>query len=179
MCLAEETISGRQLTIEGYRYRGQTHILGVVDSVTHQDSPSFLRFQYPASVPERVSERMADVADRVIAQVGLEHATFNIEFFWDEDTDALWVLEVNPRHSQSHAELFEQVDGAPNHLAMLRLALGRDPKMPRGQGPYRIAAKWFLRHWNDGIVRRHPSAQEIEKVQRDIPGVTVDVSARG
>ena len=46
----------------------------------------------------------------------------------------LHVLEVNPQHSQSHAELFEQVDGVPNHLAMLRLALGRDPELPPRQG---------------------------------------------
>ena len=30
VCLAEEAISGRQLTFEGYRYRGETHTLGVV-----------------------------------------------------------------------------------------------------------------------------------------------------
>lgn len=177
-CLAEEAIGGRQLTLEGYRYRGETHTLGVVDSVTHEHSPSFVRYQYPASIPDRTVARMADISDRVILQVGLDDATFDIEFFWDEKTDALNVLEVNPRHSQSHAELFAQVDGAPNHLAMLRLALGRDPDPPRRQGPYQLAAKWFLRHWNDGVVRRHPTEQEIERVQHDIPGVTVDVTAR-
>ncbi|MDQ4092536.1 MAG: ATP-grasp domain-containing protein, partial [Actinomycetota bacterium] len=176
VCLAEETISGRQLTFEGYRYRGETHTLGVVDSVRHEEAPSFLRYQYPASIPDRVAERMADISDRVVTQVGLQNTTFNIEFFWDENTDALKVLEVNPRHSQSHAELFAQVDGAPNHLAMLRLALGRDPGFPRRQGPYQVAAKWFLRRWNDGVVRRHPTELEIERVQRDIPGVTVDVT---
>ena len=176
VCLAEEAISGRQLTFEGYRYRGETHTLGVVDSVRHEGSPSFLRYQYPASIPDRVAERMADISDRVVRQVGLEQVTFNIEFFWDENTDALYLLEVNPRHSQSHAELFAQVDGAPNHLAMLRLALGRDPEMPRRQGTYQVAAKWFLRHWNDGVVRRQPTELEIEQVQREIPGVTVDVS---
>ena len=175
VCLAEETISGRQLTLEGYRHGGKTHVLGVVDSVTHEDSPSFLRFQYPASVPDRVTEQMTDISDRIVRQIGLEHTTFNIEFFWDENTGALRVLEVNPRHSQSHAELFAQVDGAANHLAMLRLALGQDPQLPRRAGPYRVAAKWFLRHWTDGVVRRRPTEQEIEQVQRDIPGVTVDV----
>ncbi|MGH3897406.1 MAG: hypothetical protein ACRDTA_03970 [Pseudonocardiaceae bacterium] len=173
----EETISGRQLTFEGYRYRGETHTLGVVDSVTHEESPSFVRYQYPAAVPDRIAERMADISDRVIRQVGLEHTTFNIEFFWDENTDALRLLEINPRHSQSHAELFDQIDGAPNHLAMLCLALDRDPGLPRRRGPYQIAAKWFLRHWNDGVVRRHPTELEIERVQREIPGVTVDVTA--
>jgi hypothetical protein len=177
VCLAEEAISGRQLTFEGYRYRGETHTLGVVDSIRHESSPSFVRYQYPASIPGRVAERLADISDRVVGQVELDNVTFNIEFFWDEDTDALYVLEVNPRHSQSHAELFGQVDGAPNHLAMLRLAMGRDPELPRGQGPYQVAAKWFLRHWNDGVVRRHPTELEIEQVQREIPGVTVDVTA--
>lgn len=177
VCLVEETISGRQLTFEGYRYRGETHPLGVVDSVTHEESSSFVRYQYPASIPDRIAERIAGISDRVVAQVGLEHTTFNIEFFWDENTDALSVLEVNPRHSQSHAQLFAQVDGAPNHLAMLRLALGRAPELPRRRGPYRVAAKWFLRHWNDGVVRRHPTELEIGRVQRDIPGVTVEVIA--
>jgi hypothetical protein len=176
VCLAEEAISGRQLTFEGYRHRGETHTLGVVDSVRHEESPSFVRYQYPASIPDRVAERMADISDRVVRQVELEHVTFNIEFFWDESTDALYVLEVNPRHSQSHAELFAQVDGAPNHLAMLRLALGRDPEMPRRQGRCQVAAKWFLRHWKDGVVRRHPTELEIEQVQREIPDVTVDVT---
>ncbi|MDQ4010995.1 MAG: ATP-grasp domain-containing protein [Actinomycetota bacterium] len=177
VCLAEETISGRQLTFEGYRYSGKTHTIGVVDSVTHEQSPSFVRYQYPASIPDQIAKRMADISDRVIRQVGLEHTTFNIEFFWDENTDALTLLEVNPRHSQSHAKLFAQVDGAPNHLAMLRLVLGRDPQLPHRRGPYRVAAKWFLRHWNDGVVRRHPTELETERVQREIPGVTVEVTA--
>jgi hypothetical protein len=177
VCLAEESIGGRQLTLEGYRYHAKTHPLGVVDSVTHDDSPSFVRFQYPASVPDRLTERMVDISDRILRQVELDSTTFNIEFFWDENTDALRVLEVNPRHSQSHAELFAQVDGAPNHLAMLRLALGHDPQLPHREGPYRVAAKWFLRHWNDGTVRRHPTTQEIDQVQRDIPGVTIDIIA--
>ena len=177
VCLAEETLPGRQLTFEGYRYHGKTYTLGVVDSVRHEKSPSFLRYQYPAVIPDQVAERMAEISDRIVEQVGLEHTTFNIEFFWDENTDALGVLEVNPRHSQSHAELFTQVDGAPNHLALLRLVLGHDPQLPRRQGPYRVAAKWFLRRWHDGVVRRHPTELEIKQLQQEIPGVTVEVIA--
>ncbi|MQA15747.1 MAG: ATP-grasp domain-containing protein [Pseudonocardiaceae bacterium] len=176
-CVAEESVSGRQLTIEGYRYHGQTTIYGVVESITYPDSPSFLRFQYPASVPDQVCDRMADVAARVLEQVELNNTTFNIEFFWDEASDTLRVLEVNPRHSQSHAELFEQVDGAPNHQGMLRLALGRDPDMPRRAGPYPLSAKWFLRHWNDGVVRREPTDDEVTALERELDGVTIDLLA--
>ncbi|WP_020500223.1 ATP-grasp domain-containing protein [Sciscionella marina] len=176
-CLAEEAISGRQLTVEGYRYRGRAHILGVVDSITHDQSSSFVRFQYPAAVPDRVNDRMADITTRILDQIELDDTTFNIEFFWDEETDDLNVLEVNPRHSQSHAELFEQVDGVSNHQAMVRMALGSDPGMSHRDGPYPIAAKWFLRHWHDGVSRRHPSDEEITALEHELPGVTVDVIA--
>ena len=63
-CLVEERLSGRQLTLEGYRSRGKTNTLGVMDSIRHDESPSFLRYQYPASVPDQVIERMADISDR-------------------------------------------------------------------------------------------------------------------
>jgi hypothetical protein len=177
-CLAEEAITGQQVTLEGYRFRGEVHIYGVVDSVRYENSPSFLRYQYPSSLPTEVSLRMAEIARKVIMGVGLEGTPFNIEFFWEPESDVIKLLEVNPRHSQSHAELFEQVDGTSSHQVMLRLALNRDPELPRRQGPYAVAAKWFLRRFSDGIVRHPPTAEEIERVQREIPGVSVEVSVQ-
>ncbi|MPZ67377.1 MAG: ATP-grasp domain-containing protein [Pseudonocardiaceae bacterium] len=177
-CLAEEAISGQQVTLEGYRFQGEVHIYGVVDSVRYENSPSFLRYQYPSSLPTEVSLRMAEIAHKVIKGVGLEGTPFNIEFFWEPDNDVIRLLEVNTRHSQSHAELFYQVDGASSHQVMLRLALGRDPELPRRQGAYPIAAKWFLRRFSDGIVRHPPTAEEIDRVLRDIPGVSVEVSVQ-
>jgi biotin carboxylase len=166
---------GQQVTLEGYVREGQVHIFGVVDTINLPDAPSQERFQYPASLPESSTERMAEAARRVIKQVGLDHTTFNIEFFWDAESDTVRVLEVNPRHSQSHAELFADVDGAANHRAMLRLALGLDPQMPRRQGRYAMAAKWFLRRYQDGVASRVPTERDIAKVQHELPGVTVDV----
>ncbi|MBC3192315.1 ATP-grasp domain-containing protein [Pseudonocardia sp. C8] len=174
-CVAEEAVEGRQVTLEAWVRGGELHLLGAVDTVNRDDVPSQDRFVYPSSVPDRVVERMASVTERIVHRVGLDHTTLNVEFFWDPDTDRLTVLEVNPRHSQSHAELFADVDGAANHLAMVRLALGEEPDMPRGQGPYAIAAKWFMRRVEDGVVRRVPTAEEIERAQREVSGTTVDV----
>jgi hypothetical protein len=175
MCLAEEAITGQQLTVEGYRYRGEVVIYGVIDSVTYPNSPSFLRYQYPSSLPERVVERLCDISRRVIEAVGLERQTFNIEYFWDPGTDAISLLEINPRHSQSHAELFEDVDGTANHEVMLRLALDHDPAFVRGKGRYAVAAKWFIRRFTDGVIRREPTREEIEAVQNIVPGTTIEL----
>jgi ATP-grasp domain len=176
-CLAEEAVSGRQLTVEGYCYGGQARPYGVIDSVNYPDTTSFLRFQYPSRVPEPVAERLVDISKRVMEQIGLRWGTFNIEYFWDEDADQINLLEINPRHSQSHAFMFEYVDGLPHHQIMLELGLGREPRFKHAEGEYAVAAKWHLRRFEDGSVRRSPSAEEVAEVEEQIPGVKVSIVA--
>jgi hypothetical protein len=177
-CLAEEAAVGAQVTIEGFSFHGDVRVYGVVDSIQCPGIPSFLRYQYPSALPSEVTARMADISRRVIRRIGLDDITFNIEYFWDAARDTITLLEVNPRHSQSHAELFARVDGMANHHCMLALALGREPRMPHRAGRDAVAAKWFVRHHADGVVRRVPSAAEIEGVRRAVPGCAIDVGVR-
>jgi len=137
---------------------------------------SFLRYQYPSTIPAPVADRMTELSRRVIRQIGLDGITFNIEYFWDAERDALTLLEINPRHSQSHAELFTWVDGVANHHHMVELALGRDPRPPYREGPHAVAAKWFVRRSADGVVRRVPTAEEIERVERTVGDCVIEVT---
>lgn len=176
-CIAEQAVSGQQVTVEGYRHHGRTHIYGIIDSATYPDSPSFLRYQYPSSLPGQVRSRITGSARRVIAGIGLENVPFNIEYFWDSDRDTLWLLEINPRHSQSHAPLFAAVDGEPNHICMVQLALGRDPDFPYRQGNYGVAAKWFYRRFTDATVSRVPTPEQVAAVERAHPGTLISIRA--
>ena len=176
-CLVEEPAGGHQMTVEGFSHDGEVVVYGVVDSISYPGSSSFLRYQYPSRVPWPVQERMSDVSRKVIAATGLKQSTFNIEFFWDQATDALNVLEVNARHSQEHAPLFEMVDGVSNHQAMIDVAFGRTPQLSHRTGPYGLATKWFLRHFGDGIVRSVPSGEQIAALEHDLPGTTVRITA--
>ncbi len=176
-CLAEEEVSGRQVTVEGYCYDGEAHPYAIIDSVPYPDTTSFLRFQYPSALPEAVAQKLVDVSRRVIEQLGLGWGTFNIEYFWDPDSGQVCLLEVNPRHSQSHALLFEYVDGVPNHLFMVQLALGLNPEFPHAQGEYDVAAKWFLRRFEDGVVRRSPTPEEVASIEAETAGVKIDIVA--
>jgi hypothetical protein len=177
-CLAEETLTGRQVAVEGYAVDGEVTVYGVLDSLTYPDSACFLRHQYPSALPDEVIGRLRDLSVRVMQQIGLGPATFSIEFFYDRETGNIGLLEINPRHSQSHAEMFEYVDGVANHHVMLRLALGEEPDLPSGEGPYGIAAKWYYRRFEDGLVERVPSESEIRRVQEEIPGVKVEIIPR-
>jgi hypothetical protein len=172
-CLAEEALSGARAATEGYVHEGTPYVYAVLDSIPYPEHSSFQRHQYPSQLSTEVQERLAEVSELVIRQVGLDSATFSVEFFCDPTSGEVNVLEINPRHSQSHAPLFEHVDGVPNHHCMLSLALGRDPQLPYRQGDYDIAALYYYRHFSDGVIRRAPSAERVAQVERDVPGVTV------
>lgn len=176
-CLAEQIIGGRQCTVEGWMRDGQVTVYGVSDSIRFPRISSFQRYQYPSRLPVRVRERMADYTRRIIAHIGLNDAAFNVEYFWEPKTDAIHLLEINPRMAEEHADLYHKVDGRPNHQIALDLALGRDPDWPRRQGSYRVAGKFFMRRFRDGVVERTPGRAELEQVQKTFPGTRIMIHA--
>ncbi|TXS36410.1 ATP-grasp domain-containing protein [Streptomyces sp. OR43] len=175
VCLAEEAMTGLQVAVEGYVHEGEVTVYGVLDSINYPGSPCFLRHQYPSALPPKVIRKLHEVSRRTMRQIGMDSATFSIEYFYDPKTEEISLLEINPRHSQSHAELFAYVDGTANHHRMIRLALGLDPAAPRGQGPYRMAAKWYYRWFGEGKVHHVPTPSDLAAVERRIPGVRIDV----
>ncbi|MEU9187161.1 ATP-grasp domain-containing protein [Streptomyces sp. NPDC048484] len=176
VCLAEEAMTGLQVAVEGYVHEGEVTVYGVLDSINYPGTSSFQRHQYPSTLPPPVIEQLHDVTERTMRQIGFESATFSVEYFYDPKTQEINLLEINPRHSQSHAELFEYVDGVPNHHSMLGLALGEDPRMPQRAGSYAMAAKWYYRWFTDGVVRSVPSPDDLLGIEYEADGVRVDVT---
>ncbi len=176
-CIVEALISeGRQCTLEGYAWQGEVRIYGAVDSLREGAAgSSFSRYQYPSTLPEGVQARMGEIADRVIRQVGYDCAPFNMEFYWDEATDRIWLLEINTRISKSHAPLFRMVDGCYHHQVMIDLGLGREPAMPHRQGEFACAAKFMVRRHQDARVVRVPTASEIAAVEAEFPGLVIQI----
>lgn len=176
-CIAEAIISeGQQCTLEGYVQHGQTRVYGVVDSLREGPAASTLtRYQYPSKLPEAIKDEMSRVAGRVLEHIGFDHAAFNMEFFYEPTSGAIKLLEINPRISKSHSPLFELVDGVSHQQVMVEIALGGDPGFPYREGRFAIAGKFMLRVSNDAVVEATPSVDDIEMVQRIIPGSRVEV----
>jgi len=174
-CIAEQIIGGSQCTLEGYVYNGNVIIHGVVDSIRHEGSSAFFRYDYPSGIPESVKQRMTVIAEKLLTHIGYDNQGFNIEFFWDEEFDQIWLLEVNTRVSQSHSDLFEKVDGSSNHQISVEVALNNDPAFPLRKGRYNYASKFYLKKFEDAVVTKVPSEEEIAAIEREIPGVTIDI----
>ncbi|MDD9208188.1 hypothetical protein PU560_17210, partial [Georgenia sp. 10Sc9-8] len=175
-CLAEQIVSGIQAAPEGTVFQGEFHVHGLFDMFKDETGHSIARLDYPAgTVPQHVQDRMIDVAGRFLRHVGYDNGSFNVEYMWDEETDELWLIEVNTRISQSHSDLFAKVDGASNHTVAINIALGKPPAMPHREGRYAVAAKCAIFHDADGVVTQVPSAEEIDAVRNRFPQAEVSV----
>jgi len=173
-CIAEEIIGGRQCTLEGYSWGGEVVSTGIIDSIRYPTVISFFRYQYPSKLPKRVQRKMEELTKKVMTHVGYDNSSFNIEYFWDETIDHVWLLEINTRISQSHSDIFEKVDGASNQQLTIDLALGRKPRMPHREGEFPLAAKFFHRHFHgDAKVVSVPDKETIAEIEKKIPGTHI------
>lgn len=173
--IAEGQLSGSQHTIEGYVFEGEVTVYGVVDSVQEADSSSFHRYEYPSRLPAAVQARMARICEQLMPHLGYDYGAFNVEFFHDQDNDHLWLLEVNTRHSQSHAYLFQQLHGVANHQVALELALGRRPAFPALDPQAGIAAKFMLRTRSDAFITGVPTPRERAALAERFPDAHLEV----
>lgn len=176
-CIVEGIISrGRQCTLEGYVYQGEVHVYGVVDSIREGLHRScFARYQYPSTIPRRIQKEMIAVTERFLNHIGFDNGPFDIEYYWESGSDAIWLLEINTRISKSHCPLFRNVDGASHHKVMLELALGERPDFPHRRGNYKMAAKFMWRVYEDAMVKRVPTQAELHALGERFPGVEIQL----
>jgi hypothetical protein len=174
--IAESVIGGAQCTLEGYVHEGAVSVYGVVDSVRQPHGSSFSRYEYPSSLPLEIKLRMADVIRTALERIGLDNSPFNAEFFYDQSADHVWLLEINPRSSQAHSDIFEKVHGFSHLSVMVDLALGRKPAAMERSGPFNVAAHFMVRVPDDGRVARTPGPDVIDRLRKRFPDVVIDIA---
>jgi hypothetical protein len=156
--LAEELLTGEEVTLEGYVHGGRVTTIGVTDSVKYPGTLSFERFEYPSKLtPERQAE-LSDVAERVLPALGFEGGFFNVEFFVSEDRPAQ-IIEVNGRIASQFAPLVQGLHGRSTYDALFWLACGEDPRWRTGL-PDGVGVSYCLRVFEDAFVETVPDPEE-------------------
>jgi biotin carboxylase len=164
--IAEEMLTGAQVTVEGFARGGEITILGIVDSVMYPGTIAFERFQYPSALTAPVQARMSAIAERALRALGFDHGMFNVELFHDPATDRITLLEVNPRVAYQFADLYEKVEGFNTYDGVLALATGGAPTLVKGRGRYRHAASFVLRAFGRPRLKAFPDRARISALQR-------------
>ena len=175
--LAESLLEGTQVSLDGYVFEGKVHVLGIVDSVMYPGTISFKRFEYPSSLPKGVQDRIEEIARNLVEGIGYDNALFNVEFMYNQRTDEIHIIEINPKIASQFADLFEKVDGLSSYAPLLQVAVGEKPHFPRRKGAFSVAASCVLRTFQDQRVVRVPSRDEIEALVCRFPDARIEISA--
>lgn len=167
--IAEQVLVGVQVTLEGFVAAGVTYVVGIVDSVMHEGTLSFERFDYPSSLADAVAWRMTDIAARAMTHIGFDQGLFNIEFMYDHVTDAVHIIEINPRMCGQFSDLYEAVNGTNTYAILFALALGDSVPAVHAQGAFGAASSFVLRSFHDATVATAPDARVVYGVQARQP----------
>jgi ATP-grasp domain len=155
--LAEKLLTGLEVTLEGYVYRGRLTTIGVTDSLKYPGTNSFERFEYPTCLDAERRAELADVARRVLPALGFDNGFFNMEFFVGPDGPAQ-LIEVNGRLASQFAPLVRALQGRSPYEALFRLACGDDPEW-RSDEPEGVAVSYCLRVFDDAYVGAVPDPE--------------------
>ena len=156
--IAEQLLSGDEVTLEGYVHGGRVTTIGVTDSVKYPGTFSFHRFEYPSSLSESCQDELADVASRVLPALGFDDGFFNVEFFITQKGPAQ-IIEVNGRIASQFAPLVQGLHGRSPYEALFELASGEDPKWETGI-PDGVAVSYVVRVFEDAFVEAVPDPEE-------------------
>ncbi len=172
--LLEQPVDAPQYNLDGYAFGGEVHAIGVCDAVMYPGTGAFQRFERPSRLAERVQQRALDVARRFLRAVGFDHGFFNMEFFYDAATDALKVIEFNPRLASQLADLYRRVDGIDAHAGSLALAHGADPRSAMRCRPSAGAAASFVfRTFDTTTVPGTPTRSRLRRFFERFPDAWV------
>lgn len=171
--IAEELLTGYHVSLEGFCSKGETHVIGILDSFMYEGTQSFRRFEYPSRLPRDVQNRMEVIAKLLMPALHFDNGLFEIEMYYNADRDQIRIVEVNPRMCPQFADLFEKVDGINPYGLLLGIATGSVPTMPKHQGQYGVAASFVIRSFKGGWARRFPNEEHIRRAQTQIPDARI------
>ena len=116
---------------------------------------------------------MRELATRVVLRLGLDATVFNVEMFFNAAADSIHIVEVNPRMAYQFADLYEKVDGINTYDVQLALVTGDTPVVRRAHGPHRVATSFVFRRFEDAVLTRQPSADDLSRLRAQFPDVRV------
>jgi hypothetical protein len=175
--IAEAMMGGVEFAPEGSVRNGKVAVHGVIDMVRAPNHKSFKDYRYPSVRPQRVRERAAKAVERFVHAIGYDNGCFNVEFYWDRDTDELQLIEFNARLSQSYSAMMAMVDGMSNYEVAIHVALGDEPAFEHGGGPYDMAAKYLYRRFDvrDALCVSAPDQADLARLAECQPDTQVEL----
>ncbi len=168
--MVEEPVHARQYNLDGYVWNGRVHEIGYVDSIMYPGTQCFMRFDAPSRLDAATRARARDIAQRFLAAINFTHGAFNMEFFHDETSRRIAVIEFNPRLASQFSDMYRRVAGKDPHELTFWLAHGRDPAaMPAGAATFGAAASFVYRTFPGVVAPPMPTRSQVARLEARFP----------
>ncbi len=173
--IAEKYITGRQVTLEVYSFKGELNTIGIVDSKMYPNRISFKSFDYPAVIKKSIREKMENVSRKITRAINFDNGILNIEFFLNLRNGVVKIIEINPRMCSQFADMMEKVNGINTYAIQLLLALGDNPKKIQKDKKFKYASSFVLRKFKDRKILSLPNKKNIETVLKKYPDARIEI----
>ena len=168
--MVEEPVNAAQYNLDGYVWKGQAAMFGVVDAVMYPGTQAFMRWDYPSVLQPAVQQQALQVAQAFLGAIGFTHGLFNMEFFYDEATGRLSVIEFNPRMAAQFSDLYLRVNGLDLHACALALAHDQDPMtVPRTAPTAGVASSLVYRTFSPEEPCPMPDSAQVADFAAQFP----------
>jgi hypothetical protein len=128
--ILEEPVEAAQINVDGYAFKGDIRILGIVDECMYPGHAAgakhFLRFAYPTALGPALRDQAEHLVREVMRTIGFRNGFFNCELFVLPD-GRLQVVEINPRLAEQFVGIYRDVEGLDIFRMMVAIARGQDP----------------------------------------------------
>ena len=168
--MIEETVKAQQYNLDGYVWKGQAKALGVVDAIMYPGTQAFMRWDFPSRLADSVQERALSFAQQFLSEVGFDHGLFNMEFFYDDVSGKITIIEFNPRMVAQFSDLYLRVRGIDLHACALALAHGQHPDtLPTQVATDGVASSLVYRSFDPEENVAMPAQHQVDQVQQAFP----------
>jgi hypothetical protein len=168
--MLETPIRAKQYNLDGYMFQGKLHTIGCVDSIMYPGTQAFMRFDFPGKLATTPIAQCIRAMELFFDEINFTHGLFNVEFFWDDATQSLKVIEINPRMASQFSDLYRRVEGIDLHEYAFALAHNVDPSTLKRSEPTAGAASSFVyRSFDPNATVAMPSATQRAQFQQAFP----------
>lgn len=168
--MVEEPVNAAQFNLDGFVWDGQANMFGVVDALMYPGSQAFMRWDFPGRLSSGIQDKALKVAQQFLAAIGFTYGMFNMEFFYDDATGQLKVIEFNPRMASQFSDLYLRVCGIDLHACSLAMAHGQHPDtVPRSAPQAGAASSLVYRSFDPGQVCKMPNADQAAQFSAEFP----------
>ena len=168
--MVEEPVHARQYNLDGYVWNGEVREIGYVDSIMYPGTQSFMRFDAPSRLDDATRARARAIAQAFLTEVKFTHGAFNMEFFHDESSGRIAVIEFNPRLASQFSDMYRRIAGRDPHELTFWLAHGRDPAaMPARNAEFGAAASFVYRTFPGGQPPPIPTRTQVARLEARFP----------